>query len=170
MEAPIRSTTYQTTNKIALGKADIPIIRSKLERPSYPSSTTSRRSEPELNKPSSVKTSLVPAQNIIVDPDTNPQRTATQIKNNPKNQPAKSAAISELSRRTANLQIQTPNSSTIFTDLIRSPRQEQEVLEGGSKIYRCVSPLPDSILKRIKTNEYEPITNPCKPGLYRFFM
>lgn len=35
---------------------------------------------------------------------------------------------------------------------------------------RCVSPLPESVGKRLKSRSYEKFVKPCKAGMFRFFM
>lgn len=164
METPVRTTVFQPTNRITLGKTDnnIPIIRSKLERVYPPPSA--RRPEPETHSNwSSTKTTAAPVQSIIVDPDSSRPTSSVQSRNESKN-----FTISELGKRTASLQIQTSTASGSYSESSKSPKVEQE--ESASKTKRCISPLPDSIARSIKANDYEGSANSCKPALYRFFM
>ncbi|VDP22960.1 unnamed protein product [Onchocerca flexuosa] len=38
------------------------------------------------------------------------------------------------------------------------------------EVTRCVSPLPGSILHKLRTNTYESVIKPCKPRLFCFYM
>lgn len=38
------------------------------------------------------------------------------------------------------------------------------------EVTRCISPLPGSILRKLRTNTYESVIKPCKPRLFCFYM
>ncbi|KAI1731567.1 protein kinase domain-containing protein [Ditylenchus destructor] len=65
--------------------------------------------------------------------------------------------MEELCRHTAQ--------SRVTTDEVKTSGLEQHPQK-----QRCISPLPESISRRTKTNAYEKFVKPCKPGLFRFFM
>lgn len=165
MDTPMRSSPYQQ-NKIMLNTKDnVPVIRSKLDR-TYAAAPPPPRQQ-DMNRPtsSSNKLNTSSIQNIVVDPDTESTTPRlTMSKNEPK-QPDRNA-VNELSRRTANLQVQTTSSSNPLSEPNYSPKPESE----QSKVHRCVSPISDSISLRVKANEYESSIKSCKPAMYRFFM
>lgn len=37
-------------------------------------------------------------------------------------------------------------------------------------VTRCISPLPESISRKLRTNTYESVIKPCKPRLFCFYM
>uniref|UniRef100_A0A915PU94 non-specific serine/threonine protein kinase n=1 Tax=Setaria digitata TaxID=48799 RepID=A0A915PU94_9BILA len=40
----------------------------------------------------------------------------------------------------------------------------------SDEVTRCISPLPENILRKLRTNTYESIIKPCKPRLFCFYM
>jgi hypothetical protein len=167
METPIRSTLYQQNNK---KDNNVPVIRSKLERsfaPAPPRETSNRPSNSNTTK-----VNATPVQSITVNPDHNPTtpRLTMQLQNNRNElkQQNRNLAVNELSRRTANLQVQTANTST--NESSYSPRSESEPEQPSQRVHRCVSPISDSIAMRVKANEYESALKTCRPAMYRFFV
>ncbi|VIO95387.1 Uncharacterized protein BM_BM5867 [Brugia malayi] len=181
---PTRSLTSRShmNNANALRRSDaVPVIRTRLERPintRHPLNTSG-----SLHKVVDEETVEIATthgnlsttngiQRILVDPD----RPSTAYAN----------YAEQLCRRTNLLAVSEHDStlSSAYTELSNgyhrtsgvtvprpvSPNICAKTSGETDEVTRCISPLPGSILRKLRTNTYESVIKPCKPRLFCFYM
>ncbi|KAF7639124.1 hypothetical protein Mgra_00001358 [Meloidogyne graminicola] len=99
-------------------------------------------------------------QRIFIDPKVaNYQNNAIQTQENRRRH------TEELNRKFVVVSSASANNPSSSSSFFQTPSIQQ-----NNQIKRSISPLPESVAKRLKSGTYERGCKPCRPSMFRFFM
>ncbi|TKR60057.1 hypothetical protein L596_029643 [Steinernema carpocapsae] len=146
MRARIPGTTQKTLETVA----SVPSMgHYRLEQRN--SDTTSLQSEAKQSNG---------VQSILVDPDNGMTDIVDQLKKSQRDSVASAASDGSFMQQLMQEHSQTQQQQQ------QAPSNE----DSSQEVVRCVSPIPDSTVRKVQDPRHEHAVKPCKAGMFRFFM
>ena len=168
-----KDTTPQQQPPRRTNMESIPVIRTRIDRPSVPQSGV----DPRRIQVSSIysrnvleKQPQTAIQSIIVDPDkVSGPLTATNFVNYVDQICLKTSMLGRERDSALSSDHATGNISPVISSGFTSPAMMDEP-KSPEVHKRSSSPLPESVSRKLNSKNYERFVKPCKPGMYQFFM